>query len=142
MVMDRTHWFEVPEWLAEPARAVLGGIHADDPIPGLHLQAAEAEGLDGVVLGVFEPDGTGGGRFVSRSLDPLDLLLAVAEIVQDECAETTAGWGQPRPPCPYHPHPARPAARNGEAWWICTLRDERLYRIGRGGLTAPQAARV
>jgi hypothetical protein len=142
MAMDRTHWFEVPGWLAEPARAVLADIYADDPIPGLRLQAAEAEGLDGLVLGVFEPDGSGGGRFVSRSLDPIDLLLEVAEIVQDECTETTAGWGQPRPRCPHHPHPARPSARDGEAWWICTRRDERLYRIGRGGLTAPKADRA
>ena len=27
---------------------------------------------------------------------------------------------------------ARPVVRDGEAWWICKRRNERLYRIGRG----------
>ena len=83
-------------------------IQGDDPIPDLSLLAKRMDHPDAVVLGVFESDGTGGGRSVSRRVDPVDMLLAIAEILQDECSETSGGWGQARPPCPHHPHPAAP----------------------------------
>src|SRR5438270_5060 len=56
----------------------------------------------------------------------------VAVILQEDLAETSVGWGQARPACPHHPHPARPVIRDGEAWWICERDDELLYHIGRG----------
>jgi len=87
-----------------------------------------------VVLGLLEGR-HGGGRFVSRSLEPIELLEEIADILQDELAETAGGWGQSRPPCPYHPHPARPGGYAGEAWWWCPLLQERLYRLGVGELT-------
>jgi len=131
-------WIELPEWLAAPASAVFADIQGDDPIPGLRLLATEVDHPDALLLGVFEPDGTGGGGggTVGPATDPLQMMLTIAEILQDECAETSAGWGEARPPCPYHPHPARPAARGGEAWWVCERRDERLYRIGAGEVLA------
>jgi hypothetical protein len=120
-----------------PARAVLADIQGDEPIPGLRLLATEVYPEE-LLLSVFEPDGTGGGggSTVRPTTDPLQMILTIAEILQDECAETSAGWGQARPACPYHPHPARPAARGGEAWWVCERRDERLYRIGTGDVLA------
>ena len=135
-------WVELPLWLAAPARAVFADIQGDDPIPDLSLLAKRMDHPDAVVLGVFESDGTGGGRSVSRRVDPVDMLLAIAEILQDECSETSGGWGQARPPCPHHPHPARPAAHDGEAWWVCQRRDERLYRIGSGEVLAAAATKV
>jgi len=98
------------------------------------LYARRVEDLDGVVLGLLEGR-HGGGRFVSRSLEPIELLEEIADILQDELAETAGGWGQSRPPCPYHPHPARPGGYAGEAWWWCPLLQERLYRLGVGELT-------
>ena len=128
--MSLDDWVDLPPWLSAPANAVLDDLQRGEPVPGLTLRANEEDGMDGPVLGLFEPDGSGGGRLVSRSLDPLDLLLCVAEILQDELMETSVAWGQSRPPCPHHPHPARPSVHDGEAWWECPHRSERLYHIG------------
>src|ERR1700722_3270238 len=134
-------WVELPEWLAGPAAAVFADIQGDDPISNLRLLATKTGHPDGAILGVLEPDGTGGGRSVSRHADPIEMILEIAEILQDECAERSGGWGQPRPPCPYHPHPARPALRGGEAWWVGERREERLYRIGTGEVVAAARAK-
>lgn len=109
-------------------------LQGADPIPNLTLYAREVEDPDGVVLGLFEGR-RGGGRLVGGSLEPVELLCEIADILQDELAETAGGWGQSRPPCPYHPHPARPGEYAGEAWCWCPLLQERPYRLCVGELT-------
>ena len=97
-------WVELPEWLVVPVSSVLADIQGDDPIPYLRVLALEIEQSDGMLLGVFEPDGTGGGGSVgvgvSPLTDPLQMILTIAEVLQEECAETASGWGK-------HAHPAR-----------------------------------
>ena len=113
-------------------------LEGDQPIPGLHALVFLSDMGDAAVrfgVGLFEADGTGGGgggQPLSPTMSQTQMLLIVADVLQEACAETTAGWGQSRPPCPYHPHPARAAERDGEAWWICERHDEALYRIGTG----------
>jgi hypothetical protein len=97
-------WVELPGWLVAPVSAVFADMQGDDPIPGLCVLALGIDESDAVLLGVFEPDGTGGGGSVGFGVsplpDPLQMILAIAEILQEECAETASGWGQARPPCP------------------------------------------
>jgi hypothetical protein len=45
--------------------------------------------------------------------------------------ESRGAWGEPRPPCPTHSHPAVPAERNGEAWWVCPADGHEVAQIGR-----------
>lgn len=140
-----------PQWLDAPARAVVDDLQGAQPISGLRLIAGTIEDVNGLFLGLIEPgedsselpqladvldpdDLTeyGGGNWVPRSLTGPQLLILVADILQEDLAETAVAWGEARPPCPHHPHPARPVERDGEAWWICERNDEPLYRIGRG----------
>ena len=142
-----------PSWLEEPVDAVIADLQGALPIPDLAAAVATVDGVNGVSLMMIEPDRSigplpriaeaeqleaepagipGSGNFVPRGLAGPELLVWVAEILQEDLAETRVGWGQARPPCPHHPHPARPAVRNGEAWWICERNDEPLYRIGGG----------
>lgn len=46
-----------------------------------------------------------------RGLVGPGLVAWVAEILQEDLAETEVAWGQSRPPCPCHLHPARPVVR-------------------------------
>lgn len=124
------------------------------PIRALKVAVAMVDSeLNGVVLTVVEP-GTvtgelgplpdaedlrsepaeipGGGGLVPRGLAGPPLLVWLAEVLQEDLAETQIAWGQARPPCPYHPHPVRPVLRDGGAWWVCARLSEPLYRIGRG----------
>jgi hypothetical protein len=138
-----------PPWLDVPATEVLRDLQGAQPVAGIFVAATRMEGINGLSLGIAEapilngplaqldddldPDQEteyGGGNWVPRSLSGPQLLVLVADILQEALAETTAGWGQARPPCPDHPHPARPSVRGGEAWWICERNHERLYRIG------------
>ena len=152
--MSRSSWCQPPVWLEEPVVGVMADLQAATPIRGLVPAASFEDGLNGVSLGVIEPSelsatlprlpdaadeldpepagSPGGGNFIPRGLTEPGLLARVAEILQEDLAETEIAWGQARPPCPYHPHPARPVVRDGEAWWICERLSEPLYRIGRG----------
>jgi hypothetical protein len=127
-------WIDLPPWLSGPAYAVLADLQGADPVSGVSLCAKRQDCFDGVVLGLFE-SGTGGGRSVGRSLEPAELLVAIADVLQGELAETAGGWGQCRPACPYHSHPAWPGMSAGEAWWKCPELHEPLYRIGARDLT-------
>lgn len=147
-------WGQPPRWLEEPVAGVMADLQGALPIPGVVAAVAIDDTLNGVSVAVIEPsrlagplptlpeadelkpepveDPGGGGNFVPRGLVGQELLAIVAEILQEDLAETEVAWGQARPPCPYHPHPARPVVRDGEAWWICERLNERLYRIGQG----------
>jgi hypothetical protein len=139
-----------PDWLDEPASAVLQDLQGALPIVGVTVVATRNADLNGLSLGIQEssrheealpqlvddldPDQDtqyGGGNWVPRSLAGAELLVLVADILQEGLAETSQGWGQARPPCPHHPHSARPVVRDGEAWWVCERLDELLYRIGQ-----------
>ena len=98
-----------------------------EPASGALPLLAEAEQLEAQPTTI-----RGAGNFVPRGLVGAELLARVAEILQEDLAETEAGWGQARPPCRHHPHPARPAVRHGQAWWMCERLDEALYRVGAG----------
>jgi hypothetical protein len=152
-----------PEWLQQPAAAVLEDLQGAQAVPGLQIVATIMDnGINGLYLGLVEPTqtrtplqqlpdnldpgeptGYGGGNWVPRSMSGPELLVHVAELLQEDLAETAVAWGQARPPCPRHPHPTRPVLRDCEAWWICQRDNEPLYRIGRGEvptrLTSPTA---
>ncbi|MDA0171948.1 hypothetical protein OJ998_22800 [Solirubrobacter taibaiensis] len=140
-----------PDWLDAPAAAVLRDLQGAQPIAGISVVAYRAVDLNGLHLAIVvgpevseplpqleddldpgEPTEYGGGNWVPRTLTGPALLVLVADLLQEDLAETSAGWGQSRPPCPQHPHPARAVIRDGEAWWVCERDDELLYRIGKG----------
>jgi hypothetical protein len=139
-----------PPWLMEPASAVLDDLMAAGPIAGLQIVANPLPDLNGLTLGVIEesavsgelvelpddldpdePTGYPGGNWVPRSLTEPDVLVVIADILQADLAESSVAWGQARPPCPNHPHPARPGIDEGQAWWVCPRDTVQLYRIGR-----------
>ena len=143
-----------PDWLDGPATAVVRDLQGARPIAGIAVVATRMDDVNGLSLGIAEaltlqeplsqlpqldddlnpdePTKYGGGNWVPRSLTGPELLVLVADILQDELTGTYDGWGQARPPCPHHPHRARPVLRDGEAWWVCPRDDEPLYRIGQG----------
>ncbi len=109
--------------------AVLADLQADEPIDfGLGLVAyADHRGV-----WHLERDGTGQ---VIVSADELEwafeeelpwLADAVADRLQDAFVESSDGFGQPRPRCPGHPHPAGCE----EGWWRCPRTGDRLGRVG------------
>jgi hypothetical protein len=51
--------------------------------------------------------------------------------IQEHLAEQDETWGQARPPCPGHPHPAITRVCDGLAWWCCPKTGDRLQSAAR-----------
>jgi hypothetical protein len=66
---------------------------------------------------VVESDGQYGGFGVNMSAGLENLLVAIASETQDFISDFDDSWGDARPPCPGHPHPAWAKELDGEAWW-------------------------
>ena len=100
-----------PSWLEETVDAVMEDLQGASPIGGLVAAVTLVDGANGVSLGVLEPGRSavpllllpeaealqpdpgpagspGGGNFVSRSASGPALTAWVAEILQDDLAET------------------------------------------------------
>jgi hypothetical protein len=75
------------------------------------------------------------GRFglVSPEPDqPSELLADFAHWLTDQIfPESRGAWGEARPRCPGHRHPAQAELIDGQAWWTCPLNDRRVAPIGQ-----------
>ena len=116
------NWGRPPDWLDASAAAVLRDLQGAQPIAEITVVAARAADLNGLYLAIAEDPGLGeplpqleddldpaepteygGGNWVPRTLTGPALLVLVADILQEDLAETDAAWAQSRPPCPQHP---------------------------------------
>jgi hypothetical protein len=120
----------LPDWLRPHVEAVLGDMQQPTPVK-LRLGYYPDEELEhfGVVL-FREADGTGFGFGVLTSGPEADLLIALAEGLQENFSETREAWGQARPACPGHTHAAAPNEVDGVAWWICPHDGRAIAPIG------------
>lgn len=116
-----------PAWLAPVVNEVLCDLEVTDLTPSYR---DEPEPRNFGVVGFSEPDGRYFGFGVSRTGFTADLLVSLADGIQENLSETQAHWGEALPPCPRHPHPLRPIVADGTAWWSCPRDGSRIARIG------------
>jgi hypothetical protein len=128
-------------------------VHAAEPVPEWFMH----EVLDPVLSDLqqphpvdlelrFEPRGDGGlvrfrergepgsfGLGIGRQSASRELLMVqFADQLQEQFfPETRAAWGEARPTCPGHPHPATPVLLDDQAWWACPVDQSRIARIGQ-----------
>jgi len=121
----------VPDWfMQEVLEPILGDLQRPRPID---------------VIVELEPRDTGGlvwfsergqpGSFGLGLPDPATpraaLLAGCADQLQEQFfPETHGAWGEARPECSGHPHPAQAIERDGEAWWVCPTDGRPLAPIG------------
>jgi hypothetical protein len=124
-----------PTWLAQVLDVVLRNLQRPQPVEvriGWTPGASEVEGT----LWFQEAGDT---SITGVSVPPADepyLVMHVADQLQEQFfPETIAAWGQARPHCPGHTHPAQADLRDGAAWWVCPSSRRPLWRVGeaRGG---------
>lgn len=116
-----------PDWLASAVDAVLNDIGVADLTP-TYRPEAEPPRFGVVYLEV--PDG-GFGFGVTHGESRAELIVALAEGIQEHLPEVKSHWGCALPPCPGHPHPAKPAIRDGAAWWTCPREHNYIAPIGK-----------
>ncbi|MGH2883072.1 MAG: hypothetical protein ACRDPA_10315, partial [Solirubrobacteraceae bacterium] len=67
----------------------------------------------------------------SRAAPRATLRAEWADQLQEQFfPETQGAWGEARPKCPGHPHPAQAIERDGDAWWVCPSTGQLIARIG------------
>jgi hypothetical protein len=122
----------VPRWLiTEVLEPVLADLQGDHPI-----EIDVTRELQGRSAGyvVFQERGHQAGAGLGVPLPEAsreEAKVIWADYVQEQFfPETRAAWGQARPPCPDHHHPASATLLDGEAWWICPADGTRIGRIG------------
>jgi hypothetical protein len=132
---------EAPEWLdglpqavRDAVRLALADLQHPTPVPLASVTyEPDRENPQFGVLTVWFADGTGAGFAVTLTDDEAELTANIADHVEELFHEQRGAWGEPRPPCPGHPHPATAEARHGTAFWVCPSGGRTIGRIGHTG---------
>jgi hypothetical protein len=119
----------LPPWLDAPVRMALKDLQHPTPVElRLGYSAAQSGGTlwvqergEEAWLGVWLPGHERSSTLVVRIAD---------ELQEQFFPESKGAWGEPRPPCPGHEHPATAREHGDEAWWTCPGDHRRLARIG------------
>jgi hypothetical protein len=82
------------------------------------------------IISFEAPDGKRFGFGVSSDEPEVTLLVSLASGLQENIPEIASAWGQARPRCPGHTHPASPLVSQATAWWACPIDDHLIAQIG------------
>ncbi|HEX5782167.1 MAG TPA: hypothetical protein VFX80_09600 [Solirubrobacteraceae bacterium] len=117
---------KMPPYVLQAFERALGDLQSDQPID---LQVVGLEGDLLVVREAGEPDTT--GLWIPPDAGFEELVVAFADQLQEQVfPESRGAWGQARPPCPGHNHPARAELVGDQAMWVCPVSELQLRRIG------------
>lgn len=120
----------IPDAVASAARRVIADVDGAEPLPITlvsYIQRSEDSVLGMLIISVGE-------SVYGFGVDPVasdaELVWEVAEGVQEYLSETDLAWGQARPVCPGHPHPAIARIDGGIVVWTCPHDGRRLAVAG------------
>lgn len=119
----------LPEWMREPVELALGDLQQDGaPAPELQWHP---EGADAGVLVVTEP-ANASQRFERDDAVPANVVVGVAEWLQEQLFGAPGLGAEARPVCPGHDHAMRPKFLYDVAWWACPASGSPIHPIGEG----------
>jgi hypothetical protein len=116
----------VPDRFLGALELVLGDLQRPEPI-------ALLGGWDGQEVQIREPEFIGGWGWQpwEEPLSFAEMAVQMADNLQEQFLwESGGAWGQPRPECPGHPHPAVSELIDGEPWWVCPAKGHGVARFG------------
>jgi hypothetical protein len=116
----------LPEWLSEAIDPLMSDFQQPHPIP-------VTIGFDGLRedLWIRERDRGGAGFGLRGEGRGASLMVTLAHWLQEQFFwESRGAWGEPRPSCPGHTHPAYAAEIGGDAWWLCPRDHHAIARVG------------
>lgn len=133
-----TRWADVnfeapPPWLGDAVDAVLGDFQRPRAID-MEWRYEPGDGMGTVWLRESGDEHGLAFWIPEQTREGSWFLLLLADWLQDQFfPDTRSAWGEARPECPGHPHPADTVLVADEAWWACPLDGRRIARIGRLG---------
>jgi hypothetical protein len=119
----------LPDWLEGPVNAVLADLQRPTPIDvTVRHASAHVDGWEAIFVVEARDERWFTSFPIESSARGAELLVRIADGFQEQVfPELRGSWGEARPECPGHPHPAEPEVIDGEAWWVCP-RDERQVK--------------
>jgi hypothetical protein len=120
----------LPDWLDAPMRAALHDLQQPYPVPIRYGFTEDARGR-WISIKEFAPDGGITGLWIPPETEGAGLTAWLAGVLQEQFFwESVTAWGEARPACPGHPHPAVAAGDERDAWWECPVDGRRIAAIG------------
>jgi hypothetical protein len=123
--------------MSEVLEPVLSDLQRPRPV---EIDLSVEPRREGAVVLISERAGLGAVRFAvgfevpDRLAPRVELLVLLADFLQEQFFPETGGaWGEARPECPGHPHPALAMELDREAWWVCPVDGRCIERIGQLG---------
>lgn len=113
--------------LAQRVRADFG-LLGHDPVCFRFVLDKENSKLGKILVNVGKEAVFGFG--VDREASDAEIMVQIAEGLQDNLPELHATWGLALPECPRHAHPMYPREIKDEAWWICPRDGRRIKLMG------------
>jgi hypothetical protein len=127
-VADEGDSGRVPNWMKE----VVSDFQRPKPI---NVESGFVAAGHGGHFWIWETEdgGDSAGCGIGHDDSP-EARVELADWLQEQFfAETRDAWGEARPQCPSHSHPAVPKEQDGEAWWVCPVDGHKVGQIGRLG---------
>jgi hypothetical protein len=130
-----------PGWLTEAVEAVVADMQEPRPID-VEVSYGQCQWRDEICweVRVRERRELGEGGGVAFVVEPevrgALLLYSFADYLQEYFfPETYGAWGEARPPCPGHTHPAAPSwdEQADITWWCCPATGRDIAPIGHYG---------
>jgi hypothetical protein len=113
----------LPDWLIEAVDRVFADLQLPTPIDvrvGYDARWGTLIVSEGAPADQTRPPGGPGGCLLSDDDRGPWLVANLAQWLQAHFfLETRGAWGEARPACPGHRHPAVPGVEDEEAWWFC-----------------------
>jgi hypothetical protein len=119
------------EWLDRVVQLLLRDFNHPTAISVRVGYGADHDGRN--MLWIQEPDDQGPCGFqITDGMRGDDLIVELADALQEQFfLETSQAWGEPRPPCPAHPHPLSASTHDGTPYWSCPAGNRPIAPIGR-----------
>ena len=118
-----------PAWLAEAVSVVMRDMKPASTLELVVGYRHEAEPENFGVVSFERSDGTLFGFGIPED-DTAELLVGLADGLQENLPESAELWGRALPQCPEHAHPARAFVTDGVASWLCPQSNALLAPIG------------
>jgi hypothetical protein len=129
---DTQDWLHaLPQPLRDGVRFALADLQQPTAVPFERVTyEPDRETEQFGMLTVWFSDGSGGGLGLSVGNDRAEVIAEVADRIQELLQEEREAWGEARPACPGHTHPAVAMTVEGTACWVCPNDSRVIARIG------------
>lgn len=127
----------IPTWQRKVINAVVTDVQESGPISLRFACVLEDDRQSMTLFAWVDGEQGASGTGLNPHRSHVERLVDFAGWLQEQVIwESVAAWGEARPLCPGHPHPAKPDVVGGDAWWVCPQNRRQIALIGQYSRTS------